>query len=157
MANSAGDVPTRSAGHGALTTNFVGCDDVMVGELATRHVVEIGRTPIAHIGGTGTSPSVDRLKGHRNALAAADLQMPKNYIVTVEHFEDAGDSTGYQEMKELLGLKVRPDAVFCYNDLSAIGAMQAAGRRLSYSRVHRLCRLREPALHLLSEDPAHFD
>jgi LacI family transcriptional regulator len=113
-------------GFPSLTTNFVGSDDVMVGELATRHLVEIGRKRIAHIGGTGTSPSVDRLKGYRSALAAAHLQMPKNYIVTGERFEEAGDSTGYQAMQELLGRKVRPDAVFCYNDLSAIGAMQAA-------------------------------
>jgi LacI family transcriptional regulator len=29
-------------------------------------------------------------------------------------------------MGRLLALKCRPDAVFCYNDLTAIGAMQAA-------------------------------
>ena len=29
-------------------------------------------------------------------------------------------------MQQLLAQKHRPDAVFCYNDLSAIGAMQAA-------------------------------
>ena len=115
------------------TTNFVGSDDVMVGELAARHLLEIGRKRIAHIGGTGTSPSVDRLKGYRSALTVANLQMPKNYVVTGERFEEAGDSTGYQAMQELLGRKVRPDAVFCYNDLSAIGAMQAtmaAGLRI---------------------------
>lgn len=113
-------------GFPSQTTNFVGSNDAMVGELATRHLVEIGRTRIAHIGGTGTSPSVDRLKGYRNALAAARLQMPKNYIVTGERFEEAGDATGYQAMQELLRRKVRPDAVFCYNDLSAVGAMKAA-------------------------------
>src|SRR5580658_5366389 len=103
-----------------LAANFVGADDVQVGEMATRHLIEIGRKRIAHIGGKGTSPSVDRVKGHRNALAAAHLQVPKNYIVTCEHFEEAGVSTGYQAMQELLGRKIRPDAVFCYNDLSAI-------------------------------------
>jgi LacI family transcriptional regulator len=38
-------------------------------------------------------------------------------------------------MQELLGRKIRPDAVFCYNDLSAIGAMQAtmdAGLRIPH-------------------------
>jgi LacI family transcriptional regulator len=117
----------------SMTTNFVGSDDVMAGELATGHLIEIGRKRIAHIGGKGTSPTVDRVKGYRNALAAAHLQVPKNYIVTCEHFEEAGDSTGHKAMQELLGRKVRPDAVFCYNDLSAIGAMQAtmdAGLRI---------------------------
>jgi LacI family transcriptional regulator len=46
--------------------------------------------------------------------------------VTRERFEESGDQAGYQAMQELLGRKTRPDAVFCYNDLSAIGAMQAA-------------------------------
>jgi len=110
----------------SLATNFVGSDDVMVGELATRHLVEIGRKRIAHIGGKGISPSVDRLQGYRNVLAEAHIRTPKNYVVICEHFEETGDSAGYQAMQELLGLKTRPDAVFCYNDLSAIGAMQAA-------------------------------
>jgi LacI family transcriptional regulator len=40
---------------------------------------------------------------------------------------------GYQAMQELLSLKTPPDAVFCYNDLTAIGAIQAtlhAGLRI---------------------------
>ena len=47
-------------------------------------------------------------------------------MVTRERFEEAGDTTGYQAMQELLSRRVRPDAVFCYNDLTAVGAMQAA-------------------------------
>jgi LacI family transcriptional regulator len=108
-----------------LGANFVGSDDVMVGELATRHLIETGRRHIAHIGGEGMSPSVDRLQGYRKALAAARIVVPGNYVVTRERFEESGDLAGYQAMQELLSRKVRPDAVFCYNDLSAIGAMKA--------------------------------
>jgi LacI family transcriptional regulator len=117
----------------ALDANFVGSDDVMVGEIATRHLAEIGRRRIAHIGGMGTSPSVDRLKGYRKALAEAGIVTPKNFVVTRERFEETGDEAGHQAMQELLSRKVRPDAVFCYNDLTAIGAMQAtleAGLRI---------------------------
>ena len=110
----------------ALEANFVGSDDVRVGEIATAHLVAIGRRRIAHIGGKGTSPSVDRMTGYRKALAAAGIAAAKNYVVTRERFEEAGDVAGYQAMQELLGRKTRPDAVFCYNDLSAIGAMEAA-------------------------------
>jgi LacI family transcriptional regulator len=109
-----------------LETDFVGSDDVLVGELATRHLIGLGRKRLAHIGGQGTSPSVDRLKGFRNALAIAGIKLPRSYIVTRERFEETGDSAGYRAMQELLAQKQRPDAVFCYNDLSAIGAMQAA-------------------------------
>jgi len=110
----------------AMKANFVGSDDVMVGEMATGHLVKIGRRRIAHIGGKGTSPSVDRSKGYRRALAKAGITVSKNFVVTRERFEESGDSAGYQAMQELLGRKTRPDAVFCYNDMSAIGAMQAA-------------------------------
>jgi LacI family transcriptional regulator len=110
----------------SLKLDFVGSDDVMVGRLATRHLLKIGRRRIAHIGGIGTSPSVDRLQGFRKAMAEAGSRVPRNFVVTRARFEESGDVAGYQAMQELLRQKVRPDAVFCYNDLSAIGAMQAA-------------------------------
>jgi LacI family transcriptional regulator len=109
-----------------LGTDFVGSNDVLVGELATRHLIGLGRRRIAHIGGRGTSPSIDRFKGFRNALGVAGIKLPKSYVITRERFEETGDSAGYRAMQELLAQKQRPDAVFCYNDLSAIGAMQAA-------------------------------
>jgi len=36
-----------------------------------------------------------------------------------------GDVTGYETMKRLLSLNPLPDAVFCNNDPTAIGAMKA--------------------------------
>lgn len=110
----------------SLKANFVGCNDVMAGELATRHLLDTGRTRIAHIGGTSTSPSIDRLRGYQKALTKAGIPLRKNYIVTRERFEEAGDTAGYHALQELLSRRSRPDAVFCYNDLTAIGAMQAA-------------------------------
>jgi LacI family transcriptional regulator len=108
-----------------LAAHFVGTDDVKVGEMATRHLIEIGRKRIAHIGGKNTSPSFDRLRGYRNALAESGLPSPENYIVVRERMEESGDSVGFQAMQELLKLESRPDAVFCYNDLMAIGAIEA--------------------------------
>ena len=35
------------------------------------------------------------------------------------------DSAGYYAAMQLLALKTRPDAIFCYNDPVAIGAMRA--------------------------------
>jgi LacI family transcriptional regulator len=116
-----------------LGASFVGSDDVRVGELAARHLIGTGRRRIAHIGGQEMSPSLDRLKGFRAELAARKVNLPKSYVVMRKRFEESGDKVGYQAMQELLSLPVRPDAVFCYNDLTAIGAMQAtlhAGLRI---------------------------
>ena len=63
-----------------LGTDFVGSNDVLVGELATRHLIGLGRKRIAHIGGQGTSPSIDRFKGFRNALGVAGIKLPKSYV-----------------------------------------------------------------------------
>jgi LacI family transcriptional regulator len=108
-----------------LGASFVGSDDVKVGEVATRHLISLGRKRIAHIGGHGTSPSADRLSGYRKALAAARMKVPASFVVKRERIEEGGDAAGYHAMQELLGRVPRPDAVFCYNDLSAIGAMKA--------------------------------
>ncbi len=108
-----------------LAAHFVGTDDVQVGEMATRHLIEIGRKNIAHIGGKNTSPSFDRLRGYRCALASASLPAPESRVVVCDRTEESGDVAGFEAMQKLLKLKPRPDAVFCYNDLTAIGAIEA--------------------------------
>jgi LacI family transcriptional regulator len=108
-----------------LAAHFVGSDDVHVGELATKHLMEIGRRRIAHIGGKNTSPSFDRLRGYRQALAEGGLTVPEKCVVVRERVEETGDAVGFHAMQELLALEERPDAVFCYNDLTAVGAIEA--------------------------------
>jgi LacI family transcriptional regulator len=108
-----------------LSANFVGSDDVLVGKMATNHLLEIGRKHIAHIGGRNTSPAQDRLRGYRQALEQAGVPLVETRIITEEHVEEGGDSVGFQAMQALLQQTPRPDAVFCYNDLTAIGAIEA--------------------------------
>jgi LacI family transcriptional regulator len=108
-----------------LAAHFVGTNDVKVGEMATEHLIATGRKRIAHIGGKDSSPSVDRLKGYRNAMAAHRLSVPESYVSAQDRLEERGDVAGFQAMQGLLRQEPRPDAVFCYNDLTAIGAMEA--------------------------------
>jgi len=104
---------------------YVGSDDVRAGELAAEHLIAIGRKRIAHIGGQNTSPSIDRERGFSNALTKRKRKLPKNYLLRNEHIEESGDAVGYRAMQWLLKLRRRPDAVFCYNDLTAVGAIEA--------------------------------
>jgi LacI family transcriptional regulator len=115
-------VDRKFQGH---TSNFVGTDDVLVGELATEHLIKLGRRTIAHIGGQAVSTSMDRLKGYRRALERHKIRLSSEYIVTRPRGDESGDITGRQAMEKLLRLNPRPDAVFCYNDPAAIGAMNA--------------------------------
>jgi len=109
-----------------LVAHFVGSDDVKVGEMATNHLLGTGRSRIAHIAGRNTSPSYDRLRGFRNAMAEHPSPVPDDYVIVCDaHMEERGDKIGYDAMQKLLALKERPDAVFCYNDMTAIGAIEA--------------------------------
>lgn len=109
-----------------LSAHFVGSDDYQAGRMATEHLISLGKKHIAHIGGHTMSPSLERMRGYRDALTAAKMESNDKYIVTLERFEESGDTAGHDAMKKLLKLKPRPDAVFCYNDMTAIGAMEAA-------------------------------
>lgn len=107
------------------SANFIGVDDVLVGRLATEHLIEIGCRRIAHIGGAQVSSSIGRLEGYRQILREHKLPVEDKLIVSRAHGDDLGDVTGYEVMQSLLQLRPRPDGVFCYNDPSAMGAMQA--------------------------------
>lgn len=107
-----------------LERNFVGTDDVRAGEIATEHLVSQGRKTIAHIGGEQSSTASNRRNGYQAVLTRHGLS-GEGLIMLRSHFEETGDLAGYQCMQTLLRSARRPDAVFCYNDLTAIGAIKA--------------------------------
>jgi LacI family transcriptional regulator len=54
-------------------------------------------------------------------------------VISHLHRDDVGDKAGYDAMNVLLTARPRPDAIFCFNDRMAIGAMEAildAGLRI---------------------------
>ncbi len=108
-----------------LRANFVGTDDYAGGLLATNHLLDLGRKQLAHIAGPDLSPASDRRLGFEVALRKRGLPVQPDYILERARVEELGDEAGYQAMSHLLRLTPRPDAVFCYNDLTAIGAIQA--------------------------------
>jgi LacI family transcriptional regulator len=105
--------------------HFVGMDDRRIGQLATEHLIAVGCRRIAHIGGAGVSTATDRFDGYRQALITQGLPASRELTVTRAHGDDLGDVSGYRAMKRLLRLRKRPDGVFCNNDPTAMGALQA--------------------------------
>jgi LacI family transcriptional regulator len=111
----------------------VGTDDLFAGELATQHLVDIGRKRIAFIGAPSFSPTSDRRDGYAAVLARNGLKLVPRYVVRLPQNEESNHVLGAQLMEQLLKLKPRPDAVFCYNDPTAWGAtraIQEAGLRI---------------------------
>lgn len=108
-----------------LRAHFVGTDDYAAGLLATRHLLSTGKRRIAHIAGPDLAPGADRLRGYKDALQEHGIAVRAQDIISNARVEELGEDVGCQGMRKLLKRKPRPDAVFCYNDLTAIGAIQA--------------------------------
>jgi LacI family transcriptional regulator len=97
--------------------------------MATEHLLSLGHTRIAHITGAAAAISEARLEGYRDALTAAGIE-PVAALVASGDFTERG---GHAAMRELLESDARFTAVFCANDLSAIGALNAvlsSGRKV---------------------------
>jgi LacI family transcriptional regulator len=90
---------------------------------AVRHLVELGHRRIAHIAGPRKGGFL-RFMGYLDALKEAGIEPRPDWI------SDPGEFTfehGYSAMRRLLSLPAhsRPSAVFCVNDMAAVGAMRA--------------------------------
>jgi DNA-binding LacI/PurR family transcriptional regulator len=112
------------AHHGTLPSVVV--DDIAGGELATRHLVELGHRRIAFI---GDSPpefrfdwSRDRTIGYERALAHAGIPLRTEYIRVGTHSRHQARDIA----AELLRLPERPSAIFAGSDTQALGALEAA-------------------------------
>lgn len=100
--------------------SYVTADNVTGGQMATEHLIKLGRRRIAHITGQlDIADAQDRLTGYRNALERAGI--PYNPDLIYEGLFSY--QAGYEGMKALLAQK--PDAVFASCDASAVGAIQA--------------------------------
>lgn len=113
-------VDRRFAG---LEANFAGVDDEAVGELATEHLISVGCRRIAHIRGPRISTAAGRLEGYRRALARNGLIPEPGYVPDITSGDDDSEARGRKAMRKLLDREPRPDGIFCYNDPTAMGAM----------------------------------
>lgn len=107
----------------------VSVDDRLGGELAIRHLLEAGHRRIAFVGGPWRLEQVrDRFHGAQQAVREAGLgegvlRHVETPNTTVPAGRDAAD--------RILGMPraTRPTAVFCANDLLALGVLQGLTRQ----------------------------
>ncbi len=103
-----------------VRASYVGADDEAIGRVATEHLIQCGCRRIAHIAGPPLTPGVGRLKGYRQALAAARIPAPDEYIM-----QATDDVSAYDAVGRLLALDPPIDGLFGFNDPVAAGAMKA--------------------------------
>ena len=108
----------RSAGH----VSSVVVDDVLGGRMAGEHLLQLGHRRIALLNGPTTIPQCeDRRLGLVAALSDAGLD-PERDLVEIE-VEAMDAPSGLAAVEELFGGPA-PTAIFCANDLLAIGVIR---------------------------------
>ncbi len=104
--------------------DHVAIDNVAAARTATEHLIALGRRRVAAIGAQpahAQSTARMRESGYRTALADAGLGIDEALIVPARdyHRRDGAEAAAY-----LTELEEPPDAVFCFNDTLALGAMR---------------------------------
>lgn len=97
-------------------------DNLNAGRVAARHLVELGHKRIGYIGNRfGLQADMERFSGYRQILEEADIGFQPELVA----HGDGRPEGGMRAMERLLALPEPPTAVFCYNDMEAIGALRA--------------------------------
>jgi len=106
-------------------------DDVDGSRQVARHLIELGHKKIAYLGNSLSGRiTLDRLTGYRHEMESAGLSIPDEYIFEIP---GGGPEDGLNALEHFLKLPERPSALFCFNDLMAIGVLKglhAAGIRV---------------------------
>lgn len=103
--------------------DHVAVDSAAASRAVVRHLLDLDRRRIAVIGYEAFDGTASvRLQGYREAMAEAGLEVDEELVIGVAAY---GRNQGRQAMRHLLQLSTPPDAVFCFNDLMAIGALAA--------------------------------
>ena len=92
------------------------------GHAVTEYLLGKGHKRIGHVSGEPWMEAAkDRLKGYRRALATHDIA----YDPMLVREGEWNMSSGYAAVRQLMQLEKPPTAIFCANDVMAMGALNA--------------------------------
>lgn len=88
---------------------------------ATSYLVQLGHRRIAYVGDrNGRQSDTERFGGYRQALDASNLPFRPEYVL----YGNGTPESGAEAMAIFLKLPEPPTAVFCYDDMTALGAVR---------------------------------
>jgi DNA-binding LacI/PurR family transcriptional regulator len=116
---------------GGGSIDHVAIDNVAAARVATEHLITLGRRSIAAIGYQASPVAASgvaalRQRGYEEALRAHGLPVNGRHTMEVTEF---GRPEGATAMARLLSGPEPVDAVFCFNDLLALGAIRLLSER----------------------------
>jgi DNA-binding LacI/PurR family transcriptional regulator len=110
-------------------------DDLDGSRQVMRHLIGLEHQRIAYLGYARSGrTNAKRLAGYREEMKAAGLTIHNGYEFEVTTSDPAG---GQSSANHFLSLSPRPTAIFCYNDMLAIGVLR--GLQESGLRVPNEC------------------
>lgn len=105
-----------------MDISYIIADNKQAGYDAVKYLYELGHTRIAYIyGSMNVSGTIDQYIGIKNFFEENNLKLFGDYVVCGD-FTETG---GYKATIELLESSAEPTAIFCGNDLMAIGCLKA--------------------------------
>ena len=119
-------IPIALVDHFSPGLPSVNIDNIAGAKLAVRHLVETGKKRIAFLNGPGHYSIRQRLRGFQEALFEAGMPLDPD-LVTAEVDVNQTSNLREQNHNALLGLLALPnppDALFCWNDDSALLAIR---------------------------------
>lgn len=108
----------------ALQTSMIKTDDISGAREMTNHLIERGKKNIAFIGGPmALGVCRDRYEGFRLALEKANRQVCEKLVISLDDFTF---ELAAEALETLWKQYPKPDAIFCFADILAIGALHRA-------------------------------
>ena len=102
--------------------DYAGVDNAHGAQLAVEHLYQLGHRRIAFIGGIPEAATgKERIKGYERALRRSDLKFDPLLVVP----SAPSRRGGHDSVEKLLQMKNRPTAALCFNDVVALGVIEA--------------------------------
>ncbi|MEU5718049.1 LacI family DNA-binding transcriptional regulator [Streptomyces sp. NPDC020403] len=105
--------------------DHVAIDNEKAAREATEHLIALGRRRVLAVGGrddAGLGTAEARTRGYRAAMTAAGLACGPDSLLPVGSFRMPD---GAEAVARTLAAGTRPDALLCFNDQLALGALRA--------------------------------
>lgn len=105
------------------STNYlvdeVTCDGQRIASMAVEYLIKLGHR---HIGYVGDCHNESRFKGYQNTIFLHNMDLEINNVIEAEHTE----AEGYTVMEQLMKRGDAPTAIYCANDVLAIGMLNVS-------------------------------
>lgn len=99
----------------------VTCDGKKIAITAVEYLIKLGHSDIGYV---GECHGEARYKGYVDTLMRHDLELNPSYIFETKQTEAAG----FDIMEKILELEDIPTAIYCANDITAIGMLKAKAK-----------------------------